>query len=52
MQMSSSLSLSLLHLLLSLPDDEKAHDEQNDSDDVDVGAEEGTEEQCLSEVFV
>ena len=41
----------MLHLLLPLPDDEQAHDEQNDSDDVDVGAEEGTDEQFWSEEF-
>ena len=37
MQMSSSLSLGLLHWLLLLPDDEQTQDEQNDLDDVDVG---------------
>ena len=50
MQISSSLSLSLLHLLLLFSEDEKAQDEQNDSDDpVDVGAEEGTDELSWSE---
>ena len=52
MQICSSLSLSLLHLLLVLPDDEQAQDEQNDSDDpVDVGDENGTDELSWSEEF-